>query len=910
MEKFATLEPVRLYASTGALFSRNASTKHPPTPALIGRLPTDLHQLILSFLPISDVPAYARSSRALKSLVNDDRFWEARWHALGVEKHSLGSVLDALEGAQKGKVGATRTALPPTLSLSSDLDDFGEFAAVDAGGDYGDFVGAGSFGAPPPVSLSFSTAEASAPTKRALYVRAHKLLKPLALALGSTSPHLILSVLSTFFASPSPASPISPTMSSNTAEVPLGIRAKMLHILALFLSPAIQPLRSWLQLAPALRAATDRFDASMLAAFDNADGRGDEPSMREAAEASWEVWAGTGGFVAEWEMGKVWAEKREIFYVQGRWDPMDNFTKDGALDFDAMDEFMTVVLQAIEEHGSRAVRVFPPAAQVLPAFAERVASEVVGEYVTSLLTRARASPSAAVFLQATAASFKESWRMVGAILHAAGQGDKVISRTRAEDIVYQMFESNMDEYLDEEIESVKHVFSTISKSWDQQLSTYAPSATVPSTSTSNSSIAAHASTQQPRFLSSHNPAQVKRNVLASFTSVLLLPVTIVPRTVGAVGGVLVSGGNAAVQGIAMLNPARWGGGASAGSRYGGGVSKGGWGVGAAEKGADDSTLFEVGAADEDEEDEGAKGEKDTWAAAGSKGAHASSTSLPASSSASSTTRSHTPAPASAQENKLELLLSLDVALEVIHADHEALKRVETFAGYPGHYGHRVRDTIEEIFILMLGAIGEEHLRKGFSIATHQMRDYKPAEHTETTSVAPLLQFFELVHIGDTMQSMVQVYFDKELAHHIDRTDFLNAVVREKKRFENALDDSVAGGLNAGTEVLMNQVEHIILTLTGPREYYPEDGPLDLGPTRGCAEAIKCLEMHCRLLKGSTSKEVLEVFYQEVGIRLIAILQKHIKRQIISLNGGFRVIADLNTYHAFISSLKVRHLRAK
>jgi len=43
------------------------------------------------------------------------------------------------------------------------------------------------------------------------------------------------------------------------------------------------------------------------------------------------------------------------------------------------------------------------------------------------------------------------------------------------------------------------------------------------------------------------------------------------------------------------------------------------------------------------------------------------------------------------------------------------------------------------------------------------------------------------------------------AHHIDRTDFLNAVVREKKRFENALDDSVAGGLNAGTEVLMNQV---------------------------------------------------------------------------------------------------------
>ena len=43
-----------------------------------------------------------------------------------------------------------------------------------------------------------------------------------------------------------------------------------------------------------------------------------------------------------------------------------------------------------------------------------------------------------------------------------------------------------------------------------------------------------------------------------------------------------------------------------------------------------------------------------------------------------------------------------------------------------------------------------------------MSAYKPAEHEETTSVAPLLQFLELVHIGDTFQSMVQVYFDKEL----------------------------------------------------------------------------------------------------------------------------------------------------
>lgn len=35
-----------------------------------------------------------------------------------------------------------------------------------------------------------------------------------------------------------------------------------------------------------------------------------------------------------------------------------------------------------------------------------------------------------------------------------------------------------------------------------------------------------------------------------------------------------------------------------------------------------------------------------------------------------------------------------------------------------------------------------------------------------------------------------------------------------------------------------------------------------------------------------------------------IIQKHLKRQIISLEGGFQVISDLNAYHSFISTLRV------
>ena len=106
-------------------------------------------------------------------------------------------------------------------------------------------------------------------------------------------------------------------------------------------------------------------------------------------------------------------------------------------------------------------------------------------------------------------------------------------------------------------------------------------------------------TTQTRFLTSQNPAQVKRNVLASFTDVLLLPVTIVPRTTVAVGKAfsqaLTTGGTAAVQGIAMLNPQRWG--ATNTQQVRDGYAE-------FAEGAAGTTLFDVGGdEDEDEEDD-------------------------------------------------------------------------------------------------------------------------------------------------------------------------------------------------------------------------------------------------------------------------------------------------------------------
>lgn len=92
--------------------------------------------------------------------------------------------------------------------------------------------------------------------------------------------------------------------------------------------------------------------------------------------------------------------------------------------------------------------------------------------------------------------------------------------------------------------------------------------------------------------------------------------------------------------------------------------------------------------------------------------------------------------------------------------------MQTFVRYPGTYGRKVRDAIEEVFIILLQTLGEKHVCPAFAKATAQMGAYRPEEHEQETSVAPLVQFFELVHIGDTIQQMVEVYFDKEMVRSL------------------------------------------------------------------------------------------------------------------------------------------------
>ena len=65
---------------------------------------------------------------------------------------------------------------------------------------------------------------------------------------------------------------------------------------------------------------------------------------------------------------------------------------------------------------------------------------------------------------------------------------------------------------------------------------------------------------------------------------------------------------------------------------------------------------------------------------------------------------------------------------------------------------------------MLVSLGQRHIQPGFEQALEHLSQHKPYEEESggDAGVGPLLTFLELVHIGDLIQQMVDVFFNQEV----------------------------------------------------------------------------------------------------------------------------------------------------
>lgn len=259
------------------------------------------------------------------------------------------------------------------------------------------------------------------------------------------------------------------------------------------------------------------------------------------------------------------------------------------------------------------------------------------------------------------------------------------------------------------------------------------------------------------------------------------------------------------------------------------------------------------------------------------------------------------------------LISIEVALKFTHAAKESIERTALFVTLPGQGGELARKQCLVIYVILIQILGQRHIKSGFEKAVDHLSKYNPREVVgHQQAVAPLVNFLELVNIGDLISQMIDVFYEQQLCANklSDPNDSFDPAVQAKKIFEKMLDDCVAAGLNKGIDVLMDEIEYLFATVQLPTDYNPNsisDCDFELGPSKAAERIVNLVEGHTKILEGGIDKNLLDVFNQEVGLRLFSVLCRHLKRQRISINGAMKLISDMNHYFIYMKTLRNNEL---
>ncbi|KAF2725501.1 secretion pathway protein Sls2/Rcy1 [Polychaeton citri CBS 116435] len=546
--------------------------------------------------------------------------------------------------------------------------------------------------------------------------------------------------------------------------------------------------------------------------------------------------------------------------------PMDclDSVAPGHVDLNPSQSFFESLAGLLVEQAGIIDRVFPPTVDVLTPFLVRLCEDIVSDYLTTLFDEAH-NANQETYVKAVSGTFSQALRLVASL--KATKASPTDFRTHARIDVCQCFERHVDLYLAEELSVFKAKCDYEVSYWEKQMSDQ------------------EASTES-FFMSNVNRQAAKRDFLSSFRKVVMMPVNVLPF----------------------------------GSR----------------PAASAKVPSSTGADTPENIDD-------------------TRSPIPG----STPMRSITPQPElpttelaakkAIMNSRLEgikSLFSLEVALNLTHNAKSSIERAAPFVQMEQPYGQAAREQCGTIFVCLVDILGNRHIRGGFDKAVKHLGDYNPrevrefrAQHTQGASgsaalsasiagdggkavgVEPLVTFLELVNVGDLIQQMVDVFYAQELVSPklTDRDDFLDPVQKEKKKFEQMLDDRVAAGLNKGIDVLMDEVEYLCATTQLTSDFNPTansadpskggsgSGLMDIGPSETAQKIVDTVSGHTNMLVGSTDKNMLDVFTQEVGLRLFGVLCKHFKRQRISVDGAIKLISDINHYSSFINTLRQKPL---
>ena len=528
--------------------------------------------------------------------------------------------------------------------------------------------------------------------------------------------------------------------------------------------------------------------------------------------------------------------------------PMDciNQASAGSVALDPSRRFLESLCRQVNEQSEIIDRIFPAGEDVLQSLLDKVGEDILMEYVTPLFDECheRSIPS---YLQAVSGMFEQSMQFAVSLKPSKNSGRDFVDKVK--DVIARVFEPHVDLYLQEELDYFKKLAETEVGNWENKLSQ-------------------QEATTESFFMGSFNQQADKNDFLSSFKKVIMMPVNVLPS-------------------LPISSPF-------------------------APFGASKPTPVQLTPNRQSLQTPAQLSPTPSRPHSPGPNTNGDRTSTPLPSEAPT---DELAAKAALMASKLEgirSLFSIEVALDLTHSAKASIGRASQFVRLGGQSGEEAREQCLSIFVFLLQILGNRHVKTGFDKAVSHLSTYNPREVSEhQQGVAPLVTFLELVNVGDLISQMIDVFYEQQLVGPklTDRTDFLDPAVKAKKKFEQMLDERVAAGLNKGIDVLMDEVEFVCATTQLPTDYnpVPVNGngahDFDIGPTATAASVVAIVESHTKMLTGSTEKNMLDVFNQEVGLRLFTAISKHLKRQRVSTDGAIKLISDMNVYFLYIKTLR-------
>ncbi|SAM09254.1 hypothetical protein [Absidia glauca] len=574
----------------------------------------------------------------------------------------------------------------------------------------------------------------------------------------------------------------------------------------------VHVVADWKEINEGVNALCQYFESASLHEFEVAYDSQNLDSMKIYA---YSLVALNGGSICT----QTFIQKHQIFY-DNPFNPDDNF-KASESDLEPFKKFIAVVTDELRQQAHIVSQVFPTKIDVFYAFADRVFEDVIAEYLTQLMAIAH-NNGIKLYLPTMALSLS----LLTSVIDSITDPDlpSHLDKERGANLLFKLLLPFLEDYLYEEQGYVNRICEDGIIQWNSR-----PSAQ---------------QEEDAKRLTNQSRETVKRNYLSAFKKVIALPVDLVSSAATTIASPF----QRSSQTSKLQNGKQ-----------------------------DDGTPQSTPPSTPRSSMTTPRKIKTQSVTSLSSVSSIKSPSTPT--ALSSRRSSHTNSmadpndaleTAQTQLDMIQDLLSLELALQLIHYNKDSERRVKRFIGigFTGRIKHDIQTTYEQIFIRLLKALGTEHIKPAFERASSELLRYKPRLDSTSNNddLPPLTEFFELVHVADVIQQMVQLYYDEEM-------------------------------------VLLSQVELILASEQSPSDYNPQSDMVDLKPTKACLDVIRCLKSNTSMLQGAAEKSTMDLFFSEVGRRFFEILSKHLKTQTVNEQGGIRYICDMNAYYDFVSSLR-------